>query len=400
MEELINYQNILLKNVHKGWNRYLFQTLHTDERLLGVKGLRGVGKTTLLLQYLKSALEKGDKGLFVTAEHPYFYQNSLFDLASLWVSYGGELLLIDEIHKYANWSRELKLIYDGFPGLKVIFTSSSALDLFQGESDLSRRLDVQVLHGLSFREYLSLNGFGDFDSLRLDSVLDDSMKISREITNLLKTPVLPLFKDYLSTGYFPFSREINKERIPQRLIQILNTVLESDLSMVEGYSASNVTKIKNLLGVIAESVPFEPNISKLAEKMHLGRNTVNIYLKNLEDAKILNLLYEQVKGISQLQKPAKIYLENSNFLYAFQHTPSSGTIRETFILNQLRNSEHLVGSSKKGDFKVDENWVIEVGGRNKDNSQIKNLENAFLAIDDLEIGFGNKIPLWLFGFLY
>lgn len=400
LEELINYQNILLKNVHKDWNRYLFQTLHTDERLLGVKGLRGVGKTTLLLQYLKSALEKGDKGLFVTAEHPHFYQNSLFDLASLWVSYGGELLLIDEIHKYANWSRELKLIYDGFPGLNVIFTSSSALDLFQGESDLSRRLDVQVLHGLSFREYLSLNGFGDFDSLRLDSVLDDSMKISSEITNLLKTPILPLFKDYLSTGYFPFSREINKERIPQRLIQILNTVLESDLSLVEGYSASNVTKIKNLLGVIAESVPFEPNISKLAEKMHLGRNTVNIYLKNLEDAKILNLLYEQVKGISQLQKPAKIYLENSNFLFAFQHTPSSGTIRETFILNQLRNSEHLVGSSKKGDFKVEEKWVIEVGGRNKDNSQIKNLENAFLAIDDLEVGFGNKIPLWLFGFLY
>ena len=400
VEELVNYQNILLQNIQKEWKRYLFEDLHTDERLLGIKGLRGVGKTTLLLQYLLKALEKGDKGLFVTAEHPYFYQHSFFDLASLWVSYGGNLLLIDEIHKYPNWSRELKLIYDGFPGLQVIFTSSSALDLYQGEADLSRRLDVQVLHGLSFREYLSLNGFGHFEPVTLETITLDSTQISSEIINQLEQHILPIFKSYLASGYFPFSNELKKDRIPQRLIQILNTVLESDLSMVEGYSAANVTKIKNLLGVIAESVPFEPNISKLAEKMHLGRNTINIYLKNLEDAKILNLLFEKVKGISQLQKPAKIYFENSNFLFAFQHSPSIGTIRETFMLNQLRNSGQLVGSSKKGDFKVDESMIIEVGGRNKDYSQIKEAENAFLAIDDLEIGFGNKIPLWLFGFLY
>ncbi|MFC3417562.1 ATP-binding protein [Algoriphagus hitonicola] len=400
MEELVNYQNILLTNVKKHWRRYLFTELHADERLLGIKGLRGVGKTTLLLQYLVGALEKGTKGLFVTAEHPYFYQHSIFDLASLWVSYGGDLLLIDEIHKYPNWSRELKLIYDGFPHLQVIFTSSSALDLYQGEADLSRRLDVQVLHGLSFREYLSLNGIGHFESVTLEEISADPQKIPSEIINQLKSPILPLFKNYLASGYFPFSNELKKERIPQRLIQILNTVLESDLSMVEGYSAANVTKIKNLLGVISETVPFEPNISKLAERMHLGRNTINIYLKNLEDAKILNLLFERVKGISQLQKPAKIYLENSNFLYAFQQNPSIGTIRETYILNQLRNSGHLVGSSKKGDFKIDESIVLEVGGRNKDYTQIKEVDNAYLAVDDLEIGFGNKIPLWLFGFLY
>ncbi|GAB2619053.1 ATP-binding protein [Belliella aquatica] len=400
MEELLKYQGNLLKNFQSSWYRYLFKDLLVQERLLGIKGLRGVGKTTLLLQHLKEILDQGEKGLYVTAEHPYFYNQTLFELASLWYSYGGKVLLVDEIHKYPDWSRELKLIYDGFPELRIIFTSSSALDLYRGEADLSRRLETQILHGLSFREYLSLYHQISLEPIDFQDIIENTLRISDGLIKKIGVPVLPLFKEYLQAGYFPFTKELKAERIPQRLIQIINTVLESDLSAIQGYSASNVIKIKQLLGVIAESVPFEPNISKIAEKMHLGRQTVNIYIKHLEDAKILNLLYEQVKGISQLQKPGKIYFENSNFLFSLQMNPSSGTVRETFFMNQLRNSGRLISLSKKGDFLVDEKYTFEIGGRNKDKSQIKNVENSFLALDDLEYGIGSKIPLWLFGFLY
>lgn len=400
MEELLQFQNSLLKNLSLDWSRHLYGQLYEDERLLGIKGLRGVGKTTLLLQYLKKYLGMDKKGLYVTAEHPYFYSHNFFEVASQWYSYGGRLLLIDEVHRYPNWSRELKLIYDGLPELKVFFTSSSALDLYRGEADLSRRLAVQVLHGLSFREYLSLHFKISLDTILFGDLLNNPQAISESVLEQIGVPVLPKFKAYLSSGYFPFANEINEERIPQRLIQIINTVLESDLSSVQGYSAANVVKIKQLLGVIAESVPFEPNISKVAEKMQLGRQTVNIYLKHLEDAKILNLLYEDVKGISLLQKPGKIYLDNPNFLFAFQTAPSVGTVRETFFMNQLRNAGHLVSLSKKGDFLIDERFTFEIGGRNKDQSQIKGIDEAYLALDDIEIGFGNKIPLWLFGFLY
>ena len=400
MEELLKYQGNLLKNFQSSWYRYLYKDLLVKERLLGIKGLRGVGKTTLLLQQLKEILDQGEKGLYVTAEHPYFYNQTLFELASLWYSYGGKVLLVDEIHKYPDWSRELKLIYDGFPELRMIFTSSSALDLYRGEADLSRRLETQILHGLSFREYLSLYHQISLEPIDFQDIIENTLSISDGLIKKIGIPVLPLFKEYLQAGYFPFTKDLKAERIPQRLIQIINTVLESDLSAIQGYNASNVIKIKQLLGVIAESVPFEPNISKIAEKMHLGRQTVNIYIKHLEDAKILNLLYEQVRGISQLQKPGKIYFENTNFLFSLQMNPSSGTVRETFFMNQLRNSGRLISLSKKGDFLVDEKYTFEIGGRNKDKSQIKNVENSFLALDDLEYGIGNKIPLWLFGLLY
>lgn len=400
MEELLKYQGNLLKNFQSSWYRYLYKDLLVKERLLGIKGLRGVGKTTLLLQHLKEILDQGEKGLYVTAEHPYFYNQTLFELASLWYSYGGKVLLVDEIHKYPDWSRELKLIYDGLPELRMIFTSSSALDLYRGEADLSRRLETQILHGLSFREYLSLYHQISLEPIDFQDIIENTLSISDGLIKKIGVPVLPLFKGYLQAGYFPFTKDLKAERIPQRLIQIINTVLESDLSAIQGYNASNVIKIKQLLGVIAESVPFEPNISKIAEKMHLGRQTVNIYIKHLEDAKILNLLYEQVRGISQLQKPGKIYFENTNFLFSLQMNPSSGTVRETFFMNQLRNSGRLISLSKKGDFLVDEKYTFEIGGRNKDKSQIKNVENSFLALDDLEYGIGNKIPLWLFGLLY
>lgn len=398
MEELISYQNNLLSQVNDTWFRYLYDKLKSEERLLGIKGLRGVGKTTLLLQYMKYGFDKPDKALYVTADHPYFYQNTLFELAAEWYRYGGELLLIDEVHKYPDWSREIKLIYDGHPKLKVIFTSSSALDLYRGESDLSRRLITQTLQGMSFREYLSLMHNMKFEAADLQQLLKGHQKISREVCSNMKP--LPLFKEYLKGGYFPFIVHQNADTLGQRLIQVINTVLESDLSYIQDFSTANIIKIKKLLGVIASVAPFEPNISKIAQKLHLGRDTVNHYLRHLHDAYIVILANKPSKSISNLQKPDKIYIENTAFAYALQNVPEIGTIRETFFINQLRNAGYTVNLSDRGDFLINEKWTFEIGGRNKDNNQISNMDDAFLALDEIETGFNNKIPLWLFGFLY
>jgi len=398
MEELFSFQDNLLRQSNVDWQRYLYPKLQNQDRLTGIKGIRGTGKSTMLLQYLASEQSKGSKGLYITMEHPYFYNNTLFDLATQWYSYGGRLLLVDEVHKYPNWSRELKLVYDGFPDMKVIFTSSSALDLYRGEADLSRRLASHTLHGLSFREYLSLIHGIHIEPTTMETILEDPRAASQGILEQLQP--LPYFHQYLKEGYFPFIKGLDASSLPKRLFQVINTVLESDLTFIQDYSAGNIIKIKSLLGVIAESAPFEPNISKLAQKMQLGRQTVNIFIKHLQDAGILNLLFKPGKGISQLQKPGKIYFENPNFVYAMQHLPSIGTVRETFFMNQLKNAGHEVSVAEKGDFLVDNQWVFEVGGKNKDNSQLKNAQTGYLALDDIETGFGQKIPLWLFGFLY
>lgn len=398
MEELISYQDNLLRQVSNSWFRYLYHELKTKERLLGIKGLRGTGKTTLLLQYLTFGYPDKKNALYVTVDHPYFYQNTLFDLASEWYKYGGKLLLVDEVHKYKNWSRELKLIYDGHPGLQVFFTSSSALDLYRGESDLSRRLAVQNLHGMSFREYLSLRHQEHFGAIGLKDILNNHQKIAGKITTRVK--ILPLFNAYLKEGYFPFISEIDTSGLQQRLLQIINTVLETDLAFSQDYSASNVHKIKKLLGVIAATVPFEPNISKIAEKLQLGRTTVYNYLNHLRDAHILNLANKPDKGINFLQKPDKIYFENTAFAHAFQENPKAGTLRETFFMNQIQNAGHRIYLDKKADFQVDEKWIFEIGGRNKSYEQIKGFSDAYIAADGIETGFGSKVPLWLFGFLY
>ena len=398
MEELISYQNNLLKSVDNKWHRYLYDFLKTDERLLGLKGLRGVGKTTMLLQFLKYTYDDRNKGLYVTADHPYFYQNTLFGLAEEWNNLGGRLLLIDEVHKYENWSRELKLIYDGFPDLQLIFTSSSALDLYKGESDLSRRLVTQTLEGMSFREYLSLKHNINFGVMPLEDILSKHHETTQNIVSIFKP--IPLFKSYLKEGYFPFIKGIKQEGYLSRVLKTINTVLESDLAYIQDYSASNTEKIKKLLGVIASSAPFEPNISKIAQKLQLGRNTVNNYLHHLQDAKIVNFLQKSSRGISRLQKPNKIYFDNSSLVYALQFSAEIGTIRETFFINQVRNAGHRIKLSEKGDFVVDDKLTFEIGGKNKSKSQIKGVDDSYLALDDIEYGFNKKIPLWLFGFMY
>ncbi len=397
MEELRRFQGNLLGTVNDSFIRQHLYSFNWDQKLMGIMGPRGSGKTTLMLQQIKYKLGVPLTALYVTADHPWFYTGTFFQLAQSFSQYGGKNLFIDEVHKYPNWSRELKNIYDGFPGLKVVFTASSALEIFKGESDLSRRITVNHLPGLSFREFLEFHSGLRISSLTISEILENHLQISEKLVEQFKP--LPAFKKYLSSGYFPFSKEIQEADYHTKLIQVINTVLESDLSTIQGYSASAAIKIKKLLGIISESAPFEPNISSLAGKMSLGRDTVNVYLRQLENAKILNLLHKSTKGISALQKPAKIFLDNTNWSHALKSNPSIGTQRETFFLNQLRNAGHQVEMPPQGDFLVDGKWLFEIGGKTKRKKGPETGE-MIIAADEIETGFRKKIPLWMFGLLY
>jgi len=398
MEELFSYQNKILKSVTNQWQRYAFQKIDWSQRLFGIKGLRGVGKTTLLLQYLKFHYPNKEQALYVSADHPWFYSNSLHELITEFEKMGGKLLLIDEIHKYPKWSSELKTAFDAHSEMQFIFSASSAFDIFKAEADLSRRATVTLLPGLSFREFIEFRHGISLEAVSLDEILKDASDISNRVNEKIKP--LPLFKKYLSYGYFPFLRDEADETIRQKLAAIVHTVLESDLAYVQDYSPSNIQKIKKLLGVIAGTAPFTPNISKIADKLNVGRNSIYNYLKHLEDAHILNLTHKTGRGISVLQKPDKVYFENTNLAYALNINAQSGAIRETFFVNQLRNAGYDIHLAKKGDFLINDEITVEVGGKNKTGKQVIEVQNAWLAKDDIEFSFQNSIPLWMFGLLY
>ena len=402
MDELFEFQEEVLTAVGDRFYRYLFEKIDWDQRLFGILGLRGTGKTTMLLQYLKFKVGETNRNqsLYVTADHTWFYDHKLTDLASQFVKYGGKRLLIDEIHKYPNWSRELKNIYDRHSQLQVIFTASSALDILKGEADLSRRAITYELTGLSFREFINIESSLKIPPVSLDELINQSSRDQLNITDDVRP--LPFFKEYLKRGYFPFSLMEKEGIFLQKLNQIINTVLEVDLQLIEQYSAANTLKIKKLLGVVSESAPFEPNITKLASRLGMGRDTIKTYLANLDAARLLNLMTRHSKGVASLQKPDKIYLENTNFSHALKNNPNVGTIRETFFVNQLRNAGHRVelATSGSGDFIVDGKVTFEIGGLSKDSSQISETDNAWLVIDELEKPYLNRIPLWYFGCLY
>lgn len=398
MEELYSYQNKLLQSVTNKWVRSAYSNINWKQRLFGIKGLRGVGKTTLMLQYLKYNYEDPDNALYVSADNPWFYDNSLYELITEFGKNGGKLLLIDEIHKYPKWARELKVGYDTHLEMQFIFSASSAFDIVKAEADLSRRATVTLLPGLSFREFLEFRYGVEFSKYQLSDLLANAPAISKTINSKIRP--IPLFKEYLQNGYFPFLQNESEEAVIEKLGAIINAVLESDLAFVQDYSPSNIQKIKKLLGVIAGSAPLSPNISKIANKLNVGRNTVYNYLKHLEDAHILNLTHKTGRGISVLQKPDKIYFENTNMALALNKNADSGSLRETFIVNQFRNAGHEIHLGKKADFLIDDSVIIEVGGKNKTAKQIAEIENAYLAKDDTEYAFRNSIPLWMFGMLY
>ncbi len=396
MESLIEFQENLLRPVSNIFRRYLHQQINWNQRMIAIKGPRGSGKTTLLLQHLKFDLAHTNTALYITADHTWFYNHTLLDTANDWFKLGGKILMIDEVHKYPGWSVELKNIYDGLPEMQVVFSASSALDIYRGEADLSRRVISYSLAGMSFREYLLFTKGINHDVVDLDTIRSHHVELSRMITEDFR--ILPVFHNYLKVGYLPIIAE-GEETYHLKLNQVINTILESDLAYIASYNSGTAVKVKRLLSVIAESVPFKPNISALAAKLDLSRDSVYQYIYQLKDARLLNALSATGKGVSTLQKPDKLFLENTNLSFALRERPDVGNIRETFLLNQLINTSMKVELPDFGDFAIGD-LTIEVGGKGKGDSQVKNQKDYLVAADDIEAGFGEKIPIWLFGFLY
>ncbi len=395
METLLTKSALKISNSPSRFTRYLFDKINYKQPLISIKGARGVGKTTLLLQIAKKFRDK--KVLYVSLDDLFFTSNTLYGLAERFYQFGGELLLLDEVHKYPNWSREIKLIYDDFGGLKTIFTSSSILDIYKGESDLSRRAITYELKSLSFREYLILFNKIDFPAYDLSEITENHQQIALEIVR--KTKILQHFHNFLKTGAFPYYLG-NTADYYQQLMQTVNLILEVDLPSIQDIEYSKVAKIKRLLYVLSLSVPFTPNISKLSEKVGLTRNALIQVLHWLSKAHLIHIYYNSGRSISSLNKPDKIWLHNTNLSYALANNqPDTGNLRETFFLSQLSDL-HEISLPKHGDFFVDNQYIFEVGGKNKTKKQIKTEDNAFVVKDMIEVGAFNQIPLWLFGFLY
>lgn len=379
------------------FKRSLMDQIQWDARLIGIKGARGVGKTTLLLQYIKENLPIDESSLYASLDNIWFAENKLSTLTDTFVKRGGKYLFLDEVHKYPNWSQELKNIYDDFPELKVVFTGSSLLEILNARADLSRRAVVYTLQGLSYREFLHLKTGIKLPKLNLEDLLQNHLQLAREINVELKP--LQYFDEYLKTGYFPYFQEV-PSLYYQRIEEVINMTLEIELTLLRKVEVSYVSKLKQLLQIISESVPFIPNVSKLSERIGLNRNTFTTYLFFLQESNLTRNIYKDASGITQLQKPDKIYLENTNFQYALApKNTEKGSIRETFFVNQL-SYQHRIEYVEQGDFLIDQSYTFEVGGKGKTNHQIQGIPNSYIASDDLEYEIGTKIPLWMFGFLY
>ena len=368
-----------------------------SNRLIGIKGSRGVGKTTLILQYIKQHFAPTNTVLYVSLDDLYFTDNKLYDLTYLFHKKGGKLLAIDEVHRYENWAVELKNIYDDMPDLKIIFTGSSLLHLQQAKADLSRRAVLYEMPGLSFREYLLFETNQHFPVLSFEEILNNHVQLAIQLTQQIKP--LAHFGCYLNYGYYPFYKE-NIHSFHQKLSEIILTVLEVDIPQFASIQTSNIIYLKKLLRIISASVPFKPNMNALSIRTGISLNTLKNYIQLLHDAQLLNLLYVTDKGINSLNKPEKVYLNNANLMYnqAYEN-PNIGNIRETFLYNQL-SVTNKINASKESDFLVSDKYTLEVGGKNKQKKQIETINNAFIIKDNIEIGSENTIPIWLFGFLY
>ena len=381
------------------FTRSLMDEINWEARMIGIKGARGVGKTTLMLQYIKKHFEHDPAVLYVSLDDIWFSDNKFAYLADQFVKHGGKLLFLDEVHKYPGWSRELKNIYDDFPELKIVFTGSSLLEIINSRADLSRRAIIYRMQGLSFREYLNFELGLKLNSHSLDEVLHNHLSISEEVTSEIRP--IKHFSQYLREGYYPFYKEI-PELYYSRLGEIMNMIIEMELPLLRGVDVSYSSKLKQMLLIISESAPFIPNISKLSERTGINRNTFISYLSFLQEAGLLRNLYRDTHGITRLQKPEKIFLENTNIAYALINgLPEKGNIRETFFANQL-SYNHSLTIPENGDFLADGSKTFEIGGKGKDNKQLNkaSVNNGFIASVDIEFGNGNKIPLWMFGFLY
>lgn len=388
---LINYMKEQLELVSLAFKRYNYDKLPWEARLVGLMGPRGVGKSTLILQHIKSkSQEEQAKSLYVSADHSYFTTSTLIETANQFVREGGEWLYIDEVHKYEGWSQELKQIYDSHPGLHVFFTGSSILDIIDGEADLSRRAILFDMQGLSFREYLEM-----FHGIKTPiRSLEDILNGKTEIEGL-QHPI-PLFNQYLREGYYPFSKE---GFFQQRLQQVIRLTMEVDIPQYANMSPATGKKLRRMLSIIASNVPYKPEATGLANEIKVSRNDIPTYLLYMEKAGMIGQLRDETGGMRGLGKTEKVYLDNTNIIYALSgENANIGNVRETFFYNQTRLALDVT-SSKVSDFSIDK-YTFEIGGAKKSHRQIKDVANSFIVRDDTEYANGDILPLWAFGLLY
>ena len=388
---LINYMKEQLELVDLKFKRYMYDKLPWEARLVGLMGPRGIGKSTIVLQHLKE-MDKAlqDKSLYVSADHSYFTTHSIIETADQFVKEGGEWLFIDEVHKYDNWSKELKQIYDSHPEVHVFFTGSSILDILNGEADLSRRVLLFDMQGLSFREYLEL-----FHNIKTPvKTLDEILNGNVQIEGVLHP--IPFFNQYLKEGYYPFSKE---GYFQQRLQQVIRLTMEVDIPQYANMSPATGKKLRRMLTIIASNVPYKPEATGLANELKVSRNDISTYLLYMEKVGMIGQLRDETGGMRGLGKTDKVYLDNPNLIYALSGDHANvGNIRETFFYNQTRLTEDVI-TSKVSDFTIGK-YTFEVGGAKKSHKHIKNVPHSYVVRDDVEYANGDILPLWSFGLLY
>lgn len=396
MEVILAKSARLLAQFQTSKKRYLYDKVNWENRLIGIKGARGVGKSTLLLQKLKEWNLPPNQASYWSLDDLFFTNNSLAQLASAFYDRGGRILFLDEVHKYENWSQHIKNLYDHYNDLRIVFTGSSIIDITQQEADLSRRALMYSMAGLSYREYLNLKYDYGFEATTLEEITNNNPQWQSKLPQTFRP--LEHFDEYLQLGYYPFSME-DESGFHSRLQQVIRIVVEYDMSALDDFDIRNAKKLLQLLYIISTNVPFKPNISELARKTNIHRNTIAAYLNFLEQAQMIRQLYPAGISISILKKPEKIYLNNTNLAYALAtNTTDKGNLRETFFASQL-SVNHSLQLPQNGDFIIDNKWTFEIGGKNKSKSQLKAEVNAHVVVDDMDYPVTN-LPLWIFGFLY
>ncbi len=394
LESLKEYSSLFLSKKTPNYERDLLHRLNSKNRIIGIVGAKGVGKTTLLLQYMKKQNLSSDEMLYISIDHPLMSATTILDIAKEFASYGGKLLILDEIHNQDGFAIDLKTIWD-FLEINVIFSGSSALHL--DNADLSRRVIKYSLPTLSFREFIEMQTNQQFAKLTLEDILSNHSQHSQEI--LFKIKPLKYFKDYFKFGFYPFYLE-DKETVNMKLTEAINKTIDIDLLQIYNIDPKKLRNIKKILTLLCSSVPYKPNITTLAASVEVDPKTLYIYLDALQKGRIIRMVSATSRGEAIIKKPEKIYLDNPNMFNVLCQTPDIGTLRESFFSGILCNAEHSITASKKGDFIIDDKYTVEVGGKSKSFKQIKDMDNSYVVADDIEAGSGNKIPLYLFGFLY
>ena len=376
------------------YRRWLFEKIDFSSKLIGIKGPRGSGKSTLLLQYAKSTELPASKILFIHCDHPAMVGESLYEIAEVFYAKGGELLIIDEIHRHKNFSQELKALYDIFE-LQILFSGSSALELEHASADLSRRAVMHDLGVLSLREFTELQTGETFERYTLEEIIERHYDIASDIMKRIRP--LEQFANYMAYGCYPFYRESLAD-YPQKLLEVINLTIDSDLSTIYNIDASKRDKLKKIVYMLCSTKPYDLNVSKLSGAVGTSWITLAKYLESLDSGSLIHIV-RRGKGMRAVNKPDKLLLDNPNLFTVLCASPDTGSVRESFFVSQLV-MKHQVHYHDKGDFMVDDSLVFEVGGLSKTDAQLEGNSHGFVAADDLEIGTGNKIPLWLFGFLY